>query len=96
MNRAMVAVSLLATGALSAGKALCQSPPHPAPPAATVAMDGATYFKNADLQNIWADLEARQVINRRVLEGGTFSINVRIVKPDSPPWCTPNLLTSGW
>ncbi len=31
--------------------------------------DKAAYFANEDLQSIWKDLEARQVINKRVLEG---------------------------
>src|SRR5258705_4281165 len=45
----------------------------------------AAYFANSDLQNIWKDLEARQVLNKRVLEGGAYSINIRIVKPTDPP-----------
>jgi len=53
-----------------------------APPAPT---DKAAYFANSDLQNIWKDLEARQVLNKRVLEGGAYSINIRIVKPTDPP-----------
>ena len=53
-----------------------------APPAPT---DKAAYFANSDLQNIWKDLEARQVLNKRVLEGGAYSINIRIVKPADPP-----------
>jgi hypothetical protein len=53
-----------------------------APPAPT---DKAAYFQNSDLQNIWKDLEARQVLNKRVLEGGAYSINIRIVKPTDAP-----------
>ncbi len=53
-----------------------------APPAPT---DKAAYFANEDLQSIWKDLEARQVINKRVLEGGTYSINIRIVKEGDAP-----------
>lgn len=49
------------------------------------ATDKATYFANSDIQNIWKDLEARQVLNKRVLEGGAYSINIRIVKPTDPP-----------
>jgi mannose-6-phosphate isomerase-like protein (cupin superfamily) len=37
------------------------------------------------LQTIWKDLEAKQVINKRVLEGGTHSINIRIVKESDAP-----------
>lgn len=47
--------------------------------------DKAAYFANEDLQSIWKDLEARQVINKRVLEGGTHSINIRIVKEGDAP-----------
>jgi len=54
-----------------------------APPAAP--KDKAGYFANPDIQNIWKDLEARQVLNKRVLEGGTYSINVRIVTPKDAP-----------
>jgi len=51
----------------------------------TAPRDKAAYFPNADTQLIWKDLEARQVINKRVLEGGTHSINVRIVREDDAP-----------
>ena len=30
-------------------------------------------------------MEARQVLNKRVLEGGAYSINIRIVKPTDAP-----------
>jgi mannose-6-phosphate isomerase-like protein (cupin superfamily) len=56
-----------------------------APPAPPAPKDKAAYFPNTDLQKIWPDLEARQVINRRVLEGGSHSINVRIVKESDAP-----------
>jgi len=56
------------------------------PAAAPSAPTGkAAYFANSDLQNIWKDLEARQVLNKRVLEGGAYSINIRIVKPTDAP-----------
>lgn len=57
--------------------AVQQAPPAPA--------DKAAYFANADIQATWKDLEARQVINKRVLEGGAYSINVRIVKEGDAP-----------
>jgi mannose-6-phosphate isomerase-like protein (cupin superfamily) len=47
--------------------------------------DKAVYFANADIQATWKDLEAKQVINKRVLEGGNHSINVRIVKEGDAP-----------
>ena len=52
----------------------------------------AGYFANSDIQNIWQDLEARQVLNKRVLEGGTHSINVRIVTPKDAPLVHANSL----
>ena len=60
-----------------------------APPAPT---GKAGYFANSDIQNIWQDLEARQVLNKRVLEGGTHSINVRIVTPKDAPLVHANSL----
>jgi mannose-6-phosphate isomerase-like protein (cupin superfamily) len=53
--------------------------------AAAAPKDKAAYFGNQDLQSIWKDLEARQVINKRVLEGGAYSINIRIVKEGDAP-----------
>ncbi len=47
--------------------------------------DKAAYFANEDLQTIWKDLEAKQVINKRVLDGGAYSINIRIVKEGDAP-----------
>lgn len=52
----------------------------------------AAYFTNSDLQNIWKDLEARQVLNKRVLEGGSHSINIRIVRPTDEPLVHANSL----
>ena len=60
-------------------------PASPAPQAAAAPKDKAAYFANTDIQSIWKDLEARQVINKRVLEGGAYSINVRIVKEGDAP-----------
>ena len=56
-----------------------------APQALTAPTDKAAYFANDDLQAIWKDLEAKQVINKRVLDGGSYSINVRIVKEGDAP-----------
>lgn len=61
-------------------------PPAPVAQAAPPApADRAAYWPNTDLQKIWKDLEARQVINQRVMEGGTYSINIRIVKEGDAP-----------
>lgn len=47
--------------------------------------DKAAIFFNKDIQAAWQADEAKQVNNQRIMEGGTYSVNVRIVKPDSPP-----------
>jgi mannose-6-phosphate isomerase-like protein (cupin superfamily) len=47
--------------------------------------DKAAYFSATDIQAIWKDEEAKQVINKRVLEGGSHSINIRIVLPTNAP-----------
>src|SRR3977135_268618 len=60
-----------------------------APPAPT---GKAGYSANPDLQNVWKDLEARQVLNKRVLEGGSHSINIRIVRPTDAPLSHANSL----
>jgi mannose-6-phosphate isomerase-like protein (cupin superfamily) len=61
----------------------------PGPPAPT---GKAGYFANSDIQDIWKDLEARQILNNRVLEGGSHSINIRIVKPTDEPLVHANSL----
>jgi mannose-6-phosphate isomerase-like protein (cupin superfamily) len=78
-------VAIAAAAAMWAGGAFAAA----APSAPT---DRATYFANSDLQSIWKDLEARQVLNKRVLEGGAYSINVRIVRPADPPLVHANSL----
>ena len=55
------------------------------PQAATAPKDRASYFAHPDIEATWKDLEAKQVINKRVLEGGTHSINIRIVKEGDAP-----------
>src|SRR5262245_3622761 len=67
----------IALGQGGQGASAQQAPRAPA--------DKAAYFANTDFQSIWKDLEARQVINKRVLEGGSHSINVRIVKENDAP-----------
>ena len=55
------------------------------PAAAAAPKDKAAYFATADIHGIWKELEAKQVINKRVLEGGAYSINIRIVKEGDAP-----------
>ena len=57
----------------------------PAAQAALAPKDRASYFPNTDLQSTWKDLEARKVINKRVLDEGKYSINVRIVRESDAP-----------
>ena len=73
--RLSLAIALVSAVAL-------QQAPAQAPPAPT---DKAAYWPNIDIQNIWKDLEAKQVINQRVMEGGTYSLNIRIVKEGDAP-----------
>ena len=77
-------IAAVAAVALLSASAFAQQGAAPVP-----AKDKATYFPNSDFQSIWKDLEARQALNKRVLEGGAYSINVRIVKPTDPPLLQP-------
>jgi mannose-6-phosphate isomerase-like protein (cupin superfamily) len=70
-------IAAAAAMALAGGALAAQAPAAP--------KDKAGYFAGSNIQNIWKDLEARQVINQRVLEGGSHSINIRIVRPNDPP-----------
>jgi mannose-6-phosphate isomerase-like protein (cupin superfamily) len=72
---ARAAALLLALGAVSGAWTA-----EPSVPAA-----GARHFDLADMQSIWKDLEARGVINQRIVEGGSYSLNVRIVRPGDVP-----------
>lgn len=78
----IVAVAAMAFWSEAASGQNAQGGPSAAPAAPT---DKAAYFQNSDLQSIWKDLEARQALNKRVLEGGAYSINIRIVKPTDAP-----------
>ncbi len=82
----IVVVACASTLACIASPAALPADAAATPPAAgRVPTDRASYFGNGDLQNIWKDLEARQVINQRVVEGGSYSVNVRIVRPTDAP-----------
>ena len=81
MRLRRIAVTIAAMALWGVGS-YAQAAPAPVPSPAT---DKATYFPNSDIQTIWKDLEARQVLNKRVLEGGAYSINIRIVRPTDPP-----------
>jgi mannose-6-phosphate isomerase-like protein (cupin superfamily) len=81
-----------ATLTLCGGAAFGQAAPARPPAAAPAPAGKAGYFANSDLQNIWKDLEARQVLNKRVLEGGSHSVNIRIVTPTDAPLVHANSL----
>ncbi len=75
----------LAAMTLWGGAAFGQAAPGGARTVPPAPVGKAGYFANSDIQNIWKDLEARQVLNQRVLEGGSHSINIRIVTPKDAP-----------
>lgn len=76
---ALLAVSLAAgSGRMASGQT--QAPPRP--PAPT---DKAGYWGASGMQSIWKDLEAKGILNNRIAEGGSFSINVRIVTEKDAP-----------
>ncbi len=81
-----MAVLLGLVGVAAHGRApapAAQAAPAAAPPAAP--KDKAGYWPDGDIQAIWKNLEAKGVINQRVADGGTFSINIRIVKETDAP-----------
>lgn len=55
-----------------------------APPPAQSASH-ALYFSHADMDSVWKDLEARNVINKRVVDGGKYSLNVRTIRETDGP-----------
>jgi mannose-6-phosphate isomerase-like protein (cupin superfamily) len=59
--------------------------PNAQPATAAAPTDRAAYFDSKDIHEIWKDEEAKQVINKRVAEGGSHSINIRIVLPTNAP-----------
>lgn len=79
-------LSIAPTLSMAADKTAPAAAAAPAAPASNaIPSDKASYFANADLQNIWKELEAKQTSNKRILEGGSNSVNVRIVTPSNKP-----------
>src|SRR5690242_7512484 len=76
------AVAVFGLGPMVFAQAPAANPPSAAPAAPT---DKAAYFDSKDIHEIWKDEEAKQVINKRVAEGGSHSINIRIVLPTNAP-----------
>ncbi len=80
MSKFVGAASNLALLGLSAGIAFGQA----AKPAVTVPQDKASFVSHKEMKDIWKDLESKKVINKRVMEGGNHSVNVRIVTDTAP------------
>jgi mannose-6-phosphate isomerase-like protein (cupin superfamily) len=76
------AIVLFSIGSMVFAQAQAANPQPTAPLAPT---DKAAYFDAKDIHEIWRDEEAKQVINKRVAEGGSHSINIRIVLPTNAP-----------
>src|SRR4026207_2020278 len=80
---AMAAAAMISLGWIVRAQGAPAGHPPPAPPPAPTAR--AAYFDSKDIHEIWKDEEVRKVINKRVAEGGTHSINIRIVLPTNAP-----------
>jgi mannose-6-phosphate isomerase-like protein (cupin superfamily) len=79
----MAAVAIISLGWIVRAQGAQAGNPQPtAPPAPTTK---AAYFDSKEIHEIWKDEEAKNVINRRVAEGGSHSINIRIVLPTNAP-----------
>jgi mannose-6-phosphate isomerase-like protein (cupin superfamily) len=80
---AMAAVAVISVGWTAHARGAQAANAQPAAPPAPA--NKAAYFDSKDIHEIWKDEEARQVINKRVAEGGSHSINIRIVLPANAP-----------
>lgn len=84
--RSKIAITLVCMIALlGVWKTVARGQGAPAAAAPPPPIGKAAYWSNGDIQNTWKDLEARQVINKRVMDGGTYSLNIRIVKENAAP-----------
>jgi len=82
-NAAVAAVAVISVGWTAHTRAAQAANAQPtAPPAPT---NKAAYFDSKDIHEIWKDEETKKVINKRVAEGGSHSINIRIVLPANAP-----------
>ena len=84
-NLVIAVIGTIASCTVAGGVIYGQGAGTPAAATAAAPTDKAAYFSATDIQTIWKDEEAKQVINKRVLEGGSHSINIRIVRPQDPP-----------
>jgi len=78
-------MGMVALFGLSGDVAHGQGPQFGGVPATPAPKDKAGYYAFSDNKEIWKELEAKQVTTRRILEGGNYSINVRIVPATAPP-----------
>ncbi|MES1256146.1 MAG: hypothetical protein ABUS56_11090 [Acidobacteriota bacterium] len=81
----MAAIGTAALLSLSGGVGNAQGPQFGGVPATPAPKDKAGYYEAGDLKKIWSELEAKNVTTRRILEGGAYSVNARIVLKESPP-----------
>jgi mannose-6-phosphate isomerase-like protein (cupin superfamily) len=79
---AVAAVAVISVGWTAHARGAQGANAQPTPPAPT---NKAAYFDSKDIHEIWKDEEAKNVINKRVAEGGSHSINIRIVLPANAP-----------
>jgi mannose-6-phosphate isomerase-like protein (cupin superfamily) len=80
-----IAVATLVAASLTAGSGLVWAQAPAAPPRPPAPTDKAGYWPGSGMANIWKELEAKGVLNNRIAEGGSFSINVRIVTEKDAP-----------
>jgi mannose-6-phosphate isomerase-like protein (cupin superfamily) len=80
---AVAAVAVISVGWTAHARGAQGANAQPTPPPAPT--NKAAYFDSKDIHEIWKDEEAKNVINKRVAEGGSHSINIRIVLPANPP-----------
>jgi mannose-6-phosphate isomerase-like protein (cupin superfamily) len=45
----------------------------------------AAYFSHGDMDTVWKSLEKANAINKRVVDGGKYSINVRTIRETDAP-----------
>jgi mannose-6-phosphate isomerase-like protein (cupin superfamily) len=80
---AVAAVAVISVGWTAHARGAQGANAQPTPPPAPT--NKAAYFDSKDIHEIWKDEEAKNVINKRVAEGGSHSINIRIVLPANAP-----------
>jgi mannose-6-phosphate isomerase-like protein (cupin superfamily) len=54
-------------------------------PAATSSPQEAVYFSHGDMDTVWKELETKNAINKRVVDAGKYSINIRSIRETDAP-----------